>query len=197
FRSSALVKFYKKAIGCGIKPIVGADVWTAAARDADDVHRMTLLCMDERGFKNLSRLLTAGYAEAQSQGRALLLDEWLTRESLEGLIALSGAGRGELGKALAADSAERVARVLDAWRSRMPDRFYVECQRLGRPGEAEYLERAVELASREGLPLVATNEVCFLEPDDFDAHGVRICIAQGRTLDDAARPRDYTPEQYL
>src|SRR5690606_25649497 len=80
---SALVKFYKKAIGCGIKPIVGADVWTAAARDADDVHRMTLLCMDERGFKNLSRLLTAGYAEAQSQGRALLLDEWLTRESLE------------------------------------------------------------------------------------------------------------------
>src|SRR5690606_3951983 len=150
-----VVKFYKTAIGRGIKPIVGADVWTAAARDADDAHRMTLLCMDERGSKNLSRLLTAGYAEAQYHGRALLLDEWLTRESLAGPIALPGAGLGELGKALAADSAERVARVLDAWRARMPDRFYIECQRLGRPGEADYLERAVELAAREGLPLAA------------------------------------------
>jgi len=194
---SALVKFYKKAIGRGIKPIVGADVWTVPSHDAGEAFRMTLLCMDERGFRNLSRLLTAGYAEAQSQGRALLLDEWLTPDALEGLIALSGAGRGELGKALLSDSPERVSRVLDAWRTRMPDRFYIECQKLGRPGEAEYLERAVELAAREGLPLVATNEVCFLEPDDFDAHEVRICIAQGRTLDDAARPREYTPEQYL
>src|SRR5690606_41111893 len=61
----------------------------------------------------------------------------------------------------------------------------------------EYLERAVRLASAGSAPLVATNEVCFIEPADFDAHEVRICIAQGRTLDDANRPREYTPEQYL
>src|SRR5690554_2268274 len=194
---SAMVKFYKAALARGIKPIIGADVWTAPGRDGADAHRMTLLCMDRDGFRNLSRLLTAGYAEAQSHGRALLLDEWLTADALEGLIALSGGQHGELGRALAG-GAEDVARaVLDKWRKRMPGRFYIECQRLGRPGEVEYLERAVRLASAESAPLVATNEVCFIEPADFDAHEVRICIAQGRTLDDASRPREYTEEQYL
>src|SRR5690606_716847 len=147
--------------------------------------------------KNLSRLLTAGYADAQSQGRALLLEEWLTPDALEGLIALSGAQRGELGKALVAGDEEGARAVLGAWRARMPGRFYVECQRLGRPGEAEYLERAVRLAAAEGAPLVATNDVCFIEPADYDAHETRICIAHGRTLDDASRPREYSEEQYL
>ena len=194
---SAMVKFYKAAIARGIKPILGADVWTAPGRDGGDPHRMTLLCMNGEGFKNLSRLLTAGYAEAQSHGRALLLDEWLTPAALDGLIALSGAQHGELGKALGARGEEGARAVLDKWRGRMPGRFYIECQRLGRPGEVEYLERAVRLAAEEGVPIVATNEVCFIEPADFDAHEVRICIAQGRTLDDANRPRDYSPEQYL
>ncbi|HEX6997046.1 MAG TPA: DNA polymerase III subunit alpha [Gammaproteobacteria bacterium] len=194
---SAMVKFYKAAIAKGIKPIIGADVWTAASRDGADAHRMTLLCMNGDGFKNLSRLLTKGYAEAQSHGRALLVDEWLTPEALEGLIALSGAQHGELGRALVAGNDDGARAVLERWRARMPGRFYVECQRVGRPGEVEYLERAVRLAAAEHVPLVATNDVCFIEPTDFDAHEVRICIAQGRTLDDASRPREYTAEQYL
>src|SRR5690606_22421914 len=194
---SAMVKFYKAAIARGIKPILGADVWTAPGRDGGDPHRMTLLCMNGEGFKNLSRLLTAGYAEAQSHGRALLLDEWLTPASLDGLIALSGAQHGELGKALGAGNDEAARALLARWQARMPERFYIECQRLGRPGEVEYLERAVRRAAAAGSPLVATNDVCFIVPADFDAHEGRISIAQGRTLDDASRPREYTQEQYL
>src|SRR5690606_40543061 len=83
----SLVKFYKKAIGRGIKPIVGADVWTVPSHDAGEAFRMTLLCMDERGFRNLSRLLTAGYAEAQSQGRALRSEEHTSElQSRENLV---------------------------------------------------------------------------------------------------------------
>src|SRR5690606_21982158 len=193
---SAMIKFYKAAIGRGIKPIIGADVWTAPSRDGADAHRMTLLCMSTDGFRNLSRLLTAGYAEAQSHGRALLLDEWLTPASLDGLVALSGAQHGALGEALGAGNEDAAPAVRARWQARMPGRFYIECQRLGRPGEVEYLERAVRLAAAEGAPLVATNDVCFIEPVDFDAHEVRISIAQGRTLDDASRPREYTQEQY-
>src|SRR5690606_8723768 len=76
-------------------------------------------------------------------------------------------------------------------------RFYVELQRTGRQGEAEYLPRAVELAAAHGVPVVATNEVCFLERSEFEAHETRVCIAQGVTLDDPARPRNYSEEQYL
>ncbi|HEX7080884.1 MAG TPA: DNA polymerase III subunit alpha [Gammaproteobacteria bacterium] len=194
---SAMVKFYKAAVARGIKPIIGADVWTAEKPGERDPHPMTLLCASREGFRNLSRLLTAGYAAAQPHGRALLLAEWLDEDSLRGLIALSGGPSGELGKALAANDPERAQAVLEVWRRRMPGRFYIECQRLGRPGEAEYLERAVALAAAEGVPLVATNEVCFVERSDFEAHETRVCIAQGRTLGDPARPRRYTEEQYL
>src|SRR5690606_14365200 len=141
-----MVKFYKAAIGRGIKPIIGADVWTTAATDAPDHYPMTLLCTDLRGFKNLSRLLTRGYSSAQASGRALLLDEWLTHDTLEGLIGLSGAARGDVGRAIAAGRMARAREMLDAWLARMPGRFYLECQRLGRPGEAEYLDGAVQLA---------------------------------------------------
>src|SRR5690606_27012282 len=194
---SAMIKFYKAAIGRGIKPIIGADVWTAPSRDGADPHRMTLLCLSGDGFKHFSRLLTTVLAEAQSHGRALLLDEWLTQAALDGLIALSGAQHGALGKALTSGGDDAARAVLDRWRTRMPGRFYIECQRLGRPGEVEYVERAVRLAAAEGVPVVATNDVCFIEPADFDAHEVRICISRGHTLDDASRPREYTEEQYL
>jgi DNA polymerase III subunit alpha len=194
---SAMVKFYKAAIARGIKPIIGADVWTADTRDEREPHRLTLLCTSTEGFKNLSRLLTAAYAGAESSGRALVLKEWLEPRALDGLIALSGAVLGELGKALVGGRADKAREVLDFWRTLMPDRFYIECQRVGRPGEAEYLEHAVPLAASTGVPIVATNEVCFLDPDDFEAHETRVCIGQGRTLDDPARPRHHTEEQYL
>ncbi|MBN1239321.1 MAG: DNA polymerase III subunit alpha, partial [Gammaproteobacteria bacterium] len=194
---SAMVKFYKAAIARGIKPVIGADVWIADERDEREAHRLTLLCANADGFRNLSRLLTESYARADSSGRALLPKGWLEPASLDGLIALSGAQLGELGKALVANRRDRALEILDFWRTSMPDRFYVECQRVGRPNEAEYLERAVPFAAETGVPLVATNEVCFLESADYEAHETRVCIAQGRTLDDPSRPRNHTEQQYL
>ncbi len=121
----------------------------------------------------------------------------MTVGALEGLIGLSGAQAGELGRALAADRDARAPEVLDYWRTLLPQRFYVELQRLGRPGESAYLGRAVELASARSVPVVATNDVCFLGRDDFEAHETRVCIGQGATLDDPSRARQYSEEQYL
>jgi DNA polymerase-3 subunit alpha len=194
---SAMVKFYKAALARGIKPIVGADVWIAESPTDAEPSRLTLLCASRDGFKNLSRLLTRAYTGVGVQARAPLQKSWLDRSALEGLIALSGAQTGEVGKALVAGRRERAREILAEWRERMPTRFYVELQRLGRAGEAEYLEPAVRLAAEEGVPVVATNEVCFLERDDFEAHETRVCIGQGRTLEDAGRPRLHSDEQFL
>ena len=87
--------------------------------------------------------------------------------------------------------------MLDYWRQRLPGRFYIELQRLGRAGEREYVARAVEAAAAHAVPVVATNDVCFLERSDFEAHETRVCIAQGVTLDDPSRARTYSEEQYL
>lgn len=78
-----------------------------------------------------------------------------------------------------------------------PERFYLEVQRTGRPQDEEYLHEAVALATAEGVPLVATNDVHFLKRDDYDAHEARVCIHDGRTLDDPRRPRLYSEQQYL
>jgi DNA polymerase-3 subunit alpha len=192
---SALVKLYKAAAAAGVKPIIGADVWIADAPDDSAPARLTLLCTGVQGYKNLSQLLTRGHA--LKVGRSVVLKSWLTRGALEGLIALSGAERGELGRALVGHGGDRAVAVLDHWRTLLPDRFYIELQRLGLPGESEYLQRAVELAAAHSVPVVATNEVCFLERSDFEAHETRVCIAQGRTLNDTNRPRDYSEEQFL
>ena len=93
----AAVKFYREAVKRGIKPIVGADLWIAAAAEDRDPSRLTLLCLDEEGFRNLSRLLTLSYADGRYLGRALVLKEWLEPDKLAGLVELSGGQSGEPG----------------------------------------------------------------------------------------------------
>ena len=70
-------------------------------------------------------------------------------------------------------------------------------RRTGRTGEETYIQAAIGLASSESIPVVATNDVRFLDRADFEAHEARVCIQQGRTLSDPGRPRAYSEEQYL
>ena len=73
----------------------------------------------------------------------------------------------------------------------------MELIRTSRSDEESYLNAAVELATKHGVPVVATNEVCFISTDDFDAHEIRVAIHDGYTLDDPKRPRNYSPQQYM
>jgi DNA polymerase-3 subunit alpha len=107
------------------------------------------------------------------------------------------ADHGELGKALSAGRGTRGSEVLDYWQRLLPGRYYIELQRLGRAGERDYLARAIEAAAAHTVPVVATNDVCFLERGDYEAHETRVCIAQGVTLDDPRRARTYSADQYL
>ena len=193
----ALVKFYKAAAQRRIKPVVGADIWIGESPDDAAPTRMTLLCADAAGFGNLSRLLTSAYSHGQWRGRVLVLKQWLEPDALQGLIALSGGQFGEVGRTLLGAKPERAAGVLDEWLERFPERFYLELHRVGRAEEHDYLEQAVRLAGARRVPVVATNDVRFLDRSDFEAHEARVCIQQGRVLDDAERPRDYTEDQYL
>lgn len=193
----AAVKFYREALKKGIKPIIGADLWIASALEDRDPSRLTMLCMNATGFRQLSRLLTLSFSQGQHLGRALLLKDWLEADELTGLLALSGGQYGELGQLLLGSQQEKAAEALHYWRTLFPDRFYIELQRVGRPQEHVYLPRAVNLSAREGVPVVATNDVRFLTRADFETHETRICIQQGRILDEPGRPRDYTEQQYL
>ena len=192
----SLVKFYKAAMGGGIKPICGADIWLASNSEDGPLTRMTLLAMNGQGYRNLTELVSRGWTEGQSNDLVIIQRDWV-KEAAEGLIALSGAKEGEIGLALLGGDQALAESLLAEWQAVFPDRFYLELQRTSRVGDEEHVHAAVALAERCGAALVATNDVRFLKQGDFEAHETRVCIGEGRTLDDPRRPRHYSDQQYL
>ena len=193
----AMVKFYREALRCGVKPLVGVDLWVAEEGERAAPSRLTLLCQSQSGYGNLARLVTRAYLEGQERGVPRIERRWLSVAALEGLIALSCATDGDIGRALVNAHEQEAERALDAWLSLFPGRFYLELQRLGRPFEEAYIAGAVALAARRGVAVVATNDVRFLKAAEFESHEARVCIHEGALLADAGRVRRYSRQQYL
>ena len=192
----AMVKFYRAMMAAGVKPIIGVDLWVQDTESNAPLSRLVLLSQDITGYHNLTELISKTYLDGQQQGRPLLQKDWLKGHT-DGLIALSGGREGVLGSMLINDKFDDARRESGFWQELFPDRFYLELQRTGRENEQSYLHQAVELAITEQLPVVATNDVHFIKRDDFGAHEARVCITDGRILDDPHRPKRYTEQQYL
>ena len=191
-----MVRFYKAALAKGIKPLVGVDAWLDGA-DQGEPSRIALLCQNEAGYRNLCRLVSRSYLRSRSRGRPLIRREWFVEGLSDGLIVLSGGKDGDVGRALLSDKPDDAEAAIRFWQRYFPDRYYLELRRTGRTGEETYIQAAIGLASSESIPVVATNDVRFLDRADFEAHEARVCIQQGRTLSDPGRPRAYSEEQYL
>jgi DNA polymerase III subunit alpha len=193
----ALVKFYGAAMARGVKPIVGVDLLLAEPGERAEPSLLTLLCIDERGYRNVTRLVSRAYIEGQQRGRAVVDRSWLTQDSVSGLIALSGANAGDVARAAAAGREAESRRLAAEWAALFPGRFYLEVCRVGRADEERWIDTAVQLGAELGLPLVATNDVRFLQPAQFETHEARVCIHDGALLADPSRSRRYTPGQFL
>ncbi|WP_237064304.1 MULTISPECIES: DNA polymerase III subunit alpha [Microbulbifer] len=189
------IKFYKACLGAGIKPITGADFWLSEGGEEQPT-LISLFAMNTRGYLNITELISRAWMEGQYHGNAYIRREWLP-EYAEGVLALSGARYGDVGRALVAGRTAQAEDLARQWAGVFPGRYYLELQRTGRPGDEDYLHAAVGLAQRLQLPVVATNDVRFLEESEFEAHEVRVCIHDGRALDDPRRERRYSPEQYF
>lgn len=191
----ALVKFYRAAMARGVKPIIGADFYVRHTQQRE-TSRLTLLCMNNIGYRNITELITKAYTDGQQSGLACIDQEWI-EEHAEGLIALSGGVVGELGQLLLKDKQELTDAYLNNWAKVFDGRFYIELQRTGRENEETYNQRALVLAKARNMPVVATNDVRFISAEEFDAHEVRVCINQSRVLSDPRRTHDYSEQQYL
>ncbi len=192
----ALIKFYSAANQAGIKPICGCDVLVADDDNPENFSILVLLARNLVGYKNLIELISRAHLEGQFRGNPYIKRSWLKDKS-DGLIALSGGRAGEIGKAILNQDMALAEQSLAVLTEIFPDSFYLELQRTNRPGEEEYIQEAVALAEKFHVPVVATNDVRFLNRDEFEAHEARVCINERRTLDDPRRPRVYSEEQYL
>ena len=192
----ATVKFYRSAIGSGVKPIVGADVLIKDTADQKTPYLLTLLVQNREGYLGLSELISDAYLDGQEKGIAYLTSEQVLSKNA-GLIALSGAMDGEIGQHLLGNNQDVANKTLEKWVDAFGNRFYIELQRVGKQGEQSYVQQAIELASRFTVPVVATNGNCFIRAEEFDAHEARVCINQGRVLGDPRRVKNHTPQQYF
>ncbi|MDH5823396.1 DNA polymerase III subunit alpha [Luteimonas sp. RD2P54] len=189
----ALVEFHRRAEAAGLKPITGADVMIAEGDEA--AWPVTLLCRNREGYLGLSRLLSRAWMEGHRTDGVVARPQWLRAECGD-LFALVGR-HSEAGRLAAAGRHELALQWLADLHAGFGDRLHLELTRCGREGEEAFNEFALHAASVRGIPVVASNDVRFIDAEGFAAHEARVCIASGRVLEDPRRPRDYSPQQYL
>jgi len=191
----AMVKFYRAAIQAGIKPIIGVDAWIKNSKQLDSPFRVVLLCLNNSGYKNLTRLVSMSYQLGQHRGIPMLEMDWIKQNS-DGLLTIQGQ-HSELGNLIVAGKYEAAKQNWQKWQTLFPNAFYFEIVRTGREGEDNYSHAMVKFALENQIPIVASNDVHFLDSSDFGAHEARVCINEGRVLDDPRRVKRYSEQQYL
>lgn len=186
----AAIKFYGACLGKGIKPIMGSVI-----RLNDAEHRATLLAMSNKGWRNLTEIVSRGFIEGQQLSIPCIQKEWIL-EQAQDLIILLGQ-HSDVGKMLCSSNPQKAEPLLEAWIEKFGDRVYLALTRTERVGEEDFILQAAKLAAKYQIGVVAHNDVHFIEQDDFEAHEARVCIADGYVLSDDKRPKTYSPEQYF
>jgi DNA polymerase-3 subunit alpha len=196
------IDFYRSLQAAGVKPILGMEAYITpgsrherAARPGSGLYHLVLLARDLEGYQNLIRLASIGYLEGFYY-KPRIDKEILARHSA-GLIGLSGCLRGEVNMLARANRMEDAESSARQYADIFDGRFYLELQDHGLEPQAVAIERLVELARRTGLPLVATNDVHYLEREHSKAHDVLLCIQTNRMRDDPKRLRFESEQLYF
>lgn len=191
------LRFYTHALAAGIKPILGCDLKVMNPKDLKKPYRLGVYCMNHEGYHSLCVLLTKAFLTKNDAARGLIDPAWFDNGGGKGLICLSGASQGELGQLLLSKRWALAEEALERYKGWFPDCFYVELQRAGRPSDELATARLANFAAEHRIPVVATHPIQFLNKEDFEAHEVRCSIAEGYTLQDPRRSRNFTEEQYF
>jgi len=187
------IKFYQKAINAGIKPIIGAKISLSYEEGYYDV---LLLCQNHEGYLNLSELISKAYLNEQGISIVSVTEEQLINHQ-KGLLMVSSPASSDISKHLLSNNFEIAKKTALKWKSIFKDRYYMSVQRTERPSDESLLNLIIDLGLEVEVPIVATNDVQFIDKNDFEAHEARICIAEGGLLDDARRSKNFSNHQYL
>jgi DNA polymerase-3 subunit alpha len=195
------VKFYHAAKEKGIHPILGCEVYISqqgrAVRSATDrYNHLVLLCENQEGYRNLIKLVSAGYLEGFYHKPRI--DRDLLAEHSKGLIAMSACLRGDINEMLLADAYDEARRRAYLYSDIFGrGNFFLELQDHHLDDDRHLLPQVYRLSQETGIPLVATNDSHYLRKDDSRAHDILLCIQTGKTISDSSRLKFWTPDFYL
>ncbi len=187
------IKFYQKAINSGIKPIIGAKITVANDLGFYDV---ILLCQNHKGYLNLSELISKAYLNEKEAFTVSVSEDQLIDHN-QGLIIIAPPISSDISKLLLSNEFELAKNKILEWKGIFEDRYYMAVQRTDRVSDESLLNLVVGLGVEIKVPIIATNDVQFLDKSDFEAHEARICIAEGGMLDDTRRVKNFSDSQYL
>ncbi len=197
------VEFYNGAKKHGLKPILGCEVYVAPEsrnekttnhqlRDAS--HHLILLAENERGFRNLLKLVTAGYLEGFYYKPRI--DKELLAEHAGGLIALSSCGRGEVAWNLNRENIPRATKIAQQYQEIMGEgNFFFELQDHKQEHQEKINRELIKLGEKLSIPIVATNNCHYLNREDAHAHEILLCLQTGKTMSDERRMK-YPGQEY-
>ena len=200
----SVVPYYKQAKKAGIKPIIGCEIYVAAGSRFDKHqhpeggwgnNHLILLAQNFNGYKNLMKLVTAGYLEGFYYRPRI--DMELLRKYNEGLICMSACLKGEVPEKMLRGDYDGAKNVALEFSEIFEDRYYLEIQNHGIPEEEANIQNMKKLSLDLGLPLVCTNDAHYAKQDHWEAHDIHICLGTGKERSDPKRLRYATPEFYF
>ncbi|MGB2697414.1 MAG: DNA polymerase III subunit alpha, partial [Candidatus Zixiibacteriota bacterium] len=199
------IDFYKKAIASGIKPIIGSEVYVAAASRLkkepipglpDTGFHLILLVKNLDGYKNLIKLSTSGYLEGFYHRPRI--DKDILSKNHQGLIGLSSCLKGEVPYLLMKGNYKKAKKVAEEYVAILGQgNFYLELQNHGTEDEKKARELLWQLAQETGIPVVATNDCHYLRKEDWEAHDALLCIQTGKTIAETDRMKFSTDQLYF
>src|SRR5687767_5063752 len=202
------VEFYNAMKKEGVKPIIGCEMYVAYGSrfdkagvedqqaDAGANNHLIVLAASDEGYRNLVKLVSAGYAEGFYYKPRI--DKELLKAHSEGLSVLSSCLKGEVSQSLAAGNYQKAKAAALQYKEILgADNFFLEIQDHGIPDQQKIIPLMARLGEEVGLQLVGTNDSHYLEKDDAFAHEVLLCIGTGKTLGDEKRMKFYSDDFYV
>lgn len=196
------VEFYKQAVEQGIKPILGCEVYVASKSmyikqvdKENSTNHLVLLVKNEVGYQNLMKIVS----QASIDGfyyKPRVDHEYLKKHS-EGLIALSACLGGEVQSNILKDNYDKAKEVALLYRDIFKEGFYLELQNHGMDEQRKVNETNIKISKETGIPLVATNDVHYINQKDSKSHDILMCIQTGKTVEDENRRRYPSDQFYL
>ncbi len=173
FNLFSSVKFYKKCLNFGIKPIIGCELFLE--HDDNSFSKFLLLCKNFNGYKNLTRILSQSYLNNNIDGIPIVKRKWLPFLS-DDLIAIGLSFESDIGIHLINNNYHMAVKCLKFWQKTFKDSYYLSITKFNVDIETLYVNKLVDFMSQNEVYIVLTNEVCFLKKNDFFSYRAKTLI---------------------